>query len=107
MGFLWTILIGAAIGALATFSRDRSACVVNTVLGSLGGLAATYLGEDFGWNGPNDGAGPVGAVIGAVLLIAIGRAFAAGPATAAGAAERGETNTVPNQVVVTPIPNRK
>jgi len=41
MGFLWTILVGAAIGALAAFSSDWSTYIVNAALGSLGGLAAT------------------------------------------------------------------
>jgi uncharacterized membrane protein YeaQ/YmgE (transglycosylase-associated protein family) len=81
MGFVWTILIGAAIGALASLVGwgGRHGYIVNAVLGSLGGLVTSYLGRDFAWNGPNDGAGPIGAVIGAVLAVAVWRAVAAHP----------------------------
>ena len=73
-----TILIAATFGALSGLSmaREGNAHGANAVVGSVGGLVATYLGQDFGWNGPNDGAGPIGAAVGAVFVVALGRAIA-------------------------------
>jgi uncharacterized membrane protein YeaQ/YmgE (transglycosylase-associated protein family) len=77
MGFVATILIGAAIGALGGYStlgrRPAYLLILLAALGSFGALFTTYLGQDFGWNGPNEGAGPIGSVVGAFLVFAFTR----------------------------------
>jgi uncharacterized membrane protein YeaQ/YmgE (transglycosylase-associated protein family) len=77
MGFVATILIGAALGALGGYStlgrRPTYVWVLLAALGSFGALFTTYLGQDFGWNGPNEGAGPIGSVVGAFLVFAVTR----------------------------------
>jgi uncharacterized membrane protein YeaQ/YmgE (transglycosylase-associated protein family) len=37
----------------------------------VGAFVATYLGQALGWYGPGEGAGLVGAVVGAVIVLAI------------------------------------
>ena len=45
--------------------------ILTTVLGVVGAFVATYLGQAIGWYGPNDSAGFIGAIVGAVILLVI------------------------------------
>ncbi|MCC7047713.1 MAG: GlsB/YeaQ/YmgE family stress response membrane protein [Alphaproteobacteria bacterium] len=79
MGFLWTILIGFVVGVVAKFlmpGRTGGGFIVTTVLGILGAVVATALGQALGLYVPGKGAGFIGAVVGAVILLALFRAFA-------------------------------
>jgi uncharacterized membrane protein YeaQ/YmgE (transglycosylase-associated protein family) len=80
MGFVATILIGAAIGALGAYSvpgqRAAYFLLLLATFGSFAALLTTYLGHDFGWNGPNDGAGLIGSLVGAFLVFAVARCAA-------------------------------
>jgi uncharacterized membrane protein YeaQ/YmgE (transglycosylase-associated protein family) len=51
--------------------RDPGGFIVTTLLGIVGALVATYLGQVIGWYRADEGAGFVGAVVGAVILLAI------------------------------------
>jgi uncharacterized membrane protein YeaQ/YmgE (transglycosylase-associated protein family) len=78
MGFLWTIIIGFLAGVVAKFlmpGSQRGGFIVTTLLGIVGAVVATYAGQAIGWYAPGDGAGFVGAVVGAVILLAVFRAF--------------------------------
>jgi uncharacterized membrane protein YeaQ/YmgE (transglycosylase-associated protein family) len=79
MQILWTILIGFLAGLVAKLlspGRDPGGFLVTTVLGIVGAFVATYLGRVAGWYQPGDSAGFVGAVIGAVAILAIFHAIA-------------------------------
>ena len=80
MGFLWTIIIGFLAGVVAKFimpgKNEPSGFVLTTILGIVGAFVATYLGQSLGWYGPNEGAGFIGAIVGAVIVLAIWGAFA-------------------------------
>ncbi|MEO8448147.1 MAG: GlsB/YeaQ/YmgE family stress response membrane protein [Gemmatimonadota bacterium] len=74
MGLLWTILIGFVIGSLAKFllpGKDPSGFLVTTLLGICGSWFGSWIFGLVGWGG---GAGFIGSVIGAVLLLVIYRA---------------------------------
>jgi uncharacterized membrane protein YeaQ/YmgE (transglycosylase-associated protein family) len=75
MGFIWTIIIGFVAGLIAkaiTPGRNEpSGFVLTTILGVVGAFVATYLGQALGWYGANDGAGLIGAVVGAVVVLLI------------------------------------
>ena len=76
MGFLWTIIIGFIAGLIAKFlmpGRDPGGFIITTLLGIIGAVVATYLGQAVGWYRPGEGAGFIGAVVGAVILLAIYR----------------------------------
>ena len=78
MHFLYTILIGLAAGALAKFimpGKDPGGLIITTLLGVVGALIVTYLGQLAGWYQAGESAGFIGAVIGAVLLLALYRIF--------------------------------
>jgi uncharacterized membrane protein YeaQ/YmgE (transglycosylase-associated protein family) len=78
MGFIWTIIIGFLAGVAAKFlmpGNQPGGFIVTTLLGIVGAVVATYLGQAIGWYAPGDGAGFVGAVVGAVIVLVLFRQF--------------------------------
>lgn len=76
MGFIWTIIIGLIAGAIAKFvmpGRDPGGIIVTILLGIVGALVATWLGQAIGWYRAGEGAGLIGAVVGAVIVLVIYR----------------------------------
>jgi len=76
MGFLWTIIIGFIAGLIAKFltpGRDPGGFIITTLLGIVGALVATWLGQAVGWYRAGEGAGLIGAVVGAVIVLLIYR----------------------------------
>jgi uncharacterized membrane protein YeaQ/YmgE (transglycosylase-associated protein family) len=75
MGIIWTLVIGFVAGVIAKFlmpgRNEPSGFILTTLLGIVGAFVATYLGQALGWYGPNEGAGLIGAVVGAVIVLAI------------------------------------
>jgi uncharacterized membrane protein YeaQ/YmgE (transglycosylase-associated protein family) len=75
MGFIWTIIIGFVAGIIAKFlmpgENEPSGFILTTLLGVVGAFVATYLGQAVGWYQANEGAGLIGAVVGAVIVLAI------------------------------------
>jgi uncharacterized membrane protein YeaQ/YmgE (transglycosylase-associated protein family) len=45
--------------------------ILTTILGIVGAFVATYLGQAIGWYGPDQGAGLIGAIVGAVLILLV------------------------------------
>ena len=77
--FIGAIIIGLLAGVVAKFvmpGRDPGGAIVTILLGMGGALLATYLGQAVGWYGPNQAAGFIGAVIGAIIILALYRMFA-------------------------------
>jgi uncharacterized membrane protein YeaQ/YmgE (transglycosylase-associated protein family) len=75
MGFVWTIVIGFVAGVIAKFimpgSNEPSGFVLTTILGIVGAVFATWLGQALGWYAPGEGAGLIGAVVGAIIVLFI------------------------------------
>ena len=74
MPLIGTIVIGFIVGLLARFlmpGNDRAGFIVTTVLGIAGSIVATYLGQSLGFYGPDQPAGFIGAVVGAVIILAV------------------------------------
>jgi uncharacterized membrane protein YeaQ/YmgE (transglycosylase-associated protein family) len=75
MGIVWTIVIGFVAGIIAKFimpgENEPAGFVMTTILGIVGAFVASFLGQSLGWYGPNDGAGLIGAVVGAIIVLAI------------------------------------
>jgi len=76
MGIIWTIIIGFLAGVIAKFIMpgDRyepSGFVLTTILGIIGAFVANFLGQSMGWYGPEDAAGLIGAVIGAIIVLVV------------------------------------
>jgi uncharacterized membrane protein YeaQ/YmgE (transglycosylase-associated protein family) len=75
MHILWIIIIGFLAGVIAKFimpgPNEPSGFIMTAVLGIVGAFVATFLGQAIGWYGPNDGAGFIGAIVGAIIVLAI------------------------------------
>ena len=75
MGFLWIIIIGFVAGIIARLiaagPNTPSGFIVTTVLGIVGAFVATFVGQAVGWYRPDQGAGFIGAIVGAVVLLFI------------------------------------
>ncbi|HEY4203008.1 MAG TPA: GlsB/YeaQ/YmgE family stress response membrane protein [Devosiaceae bacterium] len=80
MGFVWAIIIGFIVGVIAKFltggSREPRGFILTTVLGILGGVVGTWLGQVVGLYGPNENGGFIAAVVGAIVLVLAWRALA-------------------------------
>jgi len=80
MGILWTIIIGFVAGVIAKFimpgNNEPSGFVLTTILGIVGAFLATYLGQSLGWYRADEGAGLIGAVVGAIIVLVIWGAIA-------------------------------
>jgi uncharacterized membrane protein YeaQ/YmgE (transglycosylase-associated protein family) len=75
MGIIWTIVIGFIAGIIAKFimpgSNEPSGFILTTILGIVGAFLATFLGQAVGWYHAGEGAGLIGAVVGAIIVLAI------------------------------------
>lgn len=74
MGIIWTIIIGFFAGLIAKFitpGRDPSGFIITTLLGIVGAMVATFLGQAIGWYRAGEGAGFIGAIVGAVIVLVI------------------------------------
>ena len=80
MGIIWTIIIGFVAGVIAKFivpgRNEPSGFVLTAVLGIVGAFVASYLGQALGWYAPGEGAGLIGAVVGAIIVLLIWGAIA-------------------------------
>ena len=50
---------------------EPSGFVLTAILGIVGAFVATWLGQALGWYGPNQGAGLIGAAVGAIIVLAV------------------------------------
>ena len=72
MHLVLTIVIGFLAGLVArwiTPGRGPSGFILTALLGIAGALAATFLGQLLRWYRPDQSAGFIGAVVGAVVLL--------------------------------------
>ena len=75
-GVIGWIVFGLIVGALAKLlmpGRDPGGFIVTMLLGIAGALLGGFVGRSLGWYGPNDGAGFIMSLVGAVLLLALYR----------------------------------
>ncbi|GAB1477469.1 GlsB/YeaQ/YmgE family stress response membrane protein [Paracoccaceae bacterium] len=75
MGIIWTIIIGFVAGVIAKFvmpgDNEPSGFILTTILGIAGAFVASYLGQSLGWYAPGEGAGLIGAAVGAIIVLLV------------------------------------
>ena len=80
MSILWTIIIGFFAGIIAKFlhpgPNEPAGFILTTLLGIAGAFVATFLGQALGWYRAGEGAGLIGAVVGAIIVLVIWGMFA-------------------------------
>ena len=73
MSIFWTIVIGFVAGVIAKFvtpgTNEPSGFILTTILGIVGAFVASFLGQALGFYAPGQGAGLIGAVVGAVIVL--------------------------------------
>ena len=73
MSIIWTIVIGFVAGVIAKLispgPNEPQGFIVTTLLGIAGAFVATYLGQAIGWYRADEGAGLIGAVVGAIIVL--------------------------------------
>ncbi|HEY7553820.1 MAG TPA: GlsB/YeaQ/YmgE family stress response membrane protein [Candidatus Binatia bacterium] len=77
-GLLMTIVIGFIVGVIAKFimpGKENMGLIVTTLLGIAGSLVATYAGQAVGWYEAGQGAGWIGSIVGAFVLLWIYQKF--------------------------------
>ena len=75
-GVIGWIVFGLIVGIVAKLlmpGRDPGGFIVTVLLGIAGALLGGFLGRSLGWYGPEDGAGFLMSLAGAILLLAIYR----------------------------------
>jgi uncharacterized membrane protein YeaQ/YmgE (transglycosylase-associated protein family) len=79
MHFLWTLIIGLVVGAIAKLlmpGKDPGGFIITMILGVAGALLAGFLGRALGWyNDPGEAPGLIASVIGAMVLLLLYRLF--------------------------------
>ena len=75
MNYVWMIIIGFVAGLIARFlapgPNNPAGFILTTILGIVGAFAATWIGQAVGWYGPQQGAGLIASVVGAVVVLFI------------------------------------
>jgi uncharacterized membrane protein YeaQ/YmgE (transglycosylase-associated protein family) len=78
MSVLTWLISGLIIGALAKLvmpGKGPSGLLITTLLGVAGAFIASYIGQVMGFYQPGQPAGWIMSILGAVVLLAIYRAF--------------------------------
>jgi uncharacterized membrane protein YeaQ/YmgE (transglycosylase-associated protein family) len=72
---IWIVVIGFIAGIIARFfapgENNPTGFILTTVLGMVGAFIATFIGQTIGWYRLDQGAGLVGATIGALIILFI------------------------------------
>jgi uncharacterized membrane protein YeaQ/YmgE (transglycosylase-associated protein family) len=73
LGIIWIIIIGFVAGIIARWispgPNEPSGFILTTVLGIAGAFVATWIGQAIGWYHADQGAGLIGASVGAILVL--------------------------------------
>ena len=72
---IWVIVIGFLAGIVARIlspgPNNPGGFILTVVLGVAGAFLATFLGQTIGWYRPDQGAGFIGATVGALVVLFI------------------------------------
>lgn len=77
MEFLWMLIIGLVVGALAKLimpGRDPGGVIVTALIGVAGSFIAGLIGRSMGWYESGEAAGFIASIVGALILLGIYRA---------------------------------
>jgi len=74
MGIISMIIVGFIVGLIARAlmpGDQKLGIIMTTILGIVGSIVAGYLGAALGFYQPGQGAGWIGSIIGAVIVLLI------------------------------------
>src|SRR5689334_21543728 len=71
--FLWILVVWLVAGVIARFllpgPNNPNGLVLTAVLGIAGAFVTTWIGQSAGWYRPDQGAGLIGAILGAIVVL--------------------------------------
>jgi uncharacterized membrane protein YeaQ/YmgE (transglycosylase-associated protein family) len=76
LGVIGWIIFGLIVGLIAKLlmpGRDPGGFIITMLLGIAGALLGGFIGRALGWYGPNQGAGYLMSIVGAIILLALYR----------------------------------
>lgn len=77
---LWIVLIGFVAGMLARWfspaPNNPQGFILTVILGIVGAFVATFIGQKIGWYREDQGAGFIGATVGALIVLIVWRFIA-------------------------------
>jgi uncharacterized membrane protein YeaQ/YmgE (transglycosylase-associated protein family) len=76
MHIIGTFILGLIVGVVAKLlmpGRDPGGFIITALLGIAGAFVARFIGRQLGWYGPEDSAGFITSVLGAIVLLVIYR----------------------------------
>ena len=71
-GLIGTIVVGFIVGVIAKLimpGKENMGMIMTTILGIVGSLVASYVGQAIGWYQAGQGAGWIGSIVGAFVLL--------------------------------------
>ena len=71
-GLIGTIVVGFIVGVIAKLvmpGKENMGFIMTTLLGIAGSLLASYAGQLIGWYQAGQGAGWIGSIVGAFVLL--------------------------------------
>lgn len=75
LSIIWTVIVGAVVGAIAKFimpgDNEPKGFVLTAILGIVGALLAGYVGQAIGWYSAGQGAGWIASIVGAIVVLLI------------------------------------
>jgi uncharacterized membrane protein YeaQ/YmgE (transglycosylase-associated protein family) len=75
LSIVWIIIIGFLAGVIARLlspgPNNPTGFLLTTILGIVGAFVATFLGQTIGWYRADQGAGLIGATVGAIIILFI------------------------------------
>ena len=84
MGIIGWIVFGLIVGAIAKLlmpGRDPGGIIVTMLLGIVGAVLGGFIGRAFGLYGPQEGAGMIVSILGAIVVLWIYRVLVRRPHT--------------------------
>lgn len=81
MSFLWMLIIGLIVGAIAKFlmpGKDPGGFIITIIIGIVGSMVAGFLGRSLGWYAQGEPVGFIASVAGAILLLVVYRLITKG-----------------------------
>lgn len=72
MGIISMIIVGFIVGLIARAvmpGEQKLGIILTAILGIVGAIVAGYLGGALGWYQPGQGAGWIGSIVGAIIVL--------------------------------------
>jgi uncharacterized membrane protein YeaQ/YmgE (transglycosylase-associated protein family) len=87
MHYVWMAIVGFVVGLIARAllpGEQKLGLIMTAVLGIVGSFVAGFLGQAIGWYQAGQGAGFIGSVVGAIILLFAYTKLAAKPGAPTG-----------------------